>query len=144
MYPDELLDALGREPRERHVRAEAGVVHEQIDVGTFAGAPLDAGERGRVAEIGRDDLHGDARIGPKSGGELLEPPATPRDDDEVIPVARETLGEGTADARGRPRDEGDAQWFPSAMLSAAVSLRMSRSAPRRRPMIEEAMFRMRR
>ena len=78
------------------MRAEAGVVHEQVDV-EFALSDL-AGQRGRViGQVARDHV----RLPGQLGRELLEPLGPARDQNHLVAIRRELLRELRADPRRR-------------------------------------------
>ena len=93
VHADQVLCDLRVDLREGPVAGEARVVHEQVDA--VGGTGLDLGERRGVGEIGREHL--DVRLQPLS--KLLEPLAPARDDDDVVAVRSEPLGERDAEPR---------------------------------------------
>jgi hypothetical protein len=91
-------------------RAVAGAVDEQVDRGlVVAGlgeAALDAGARGRVGEVGDEDLRPGAAL-PEPPGQRVEAGLVARHEHEVVPPARELLGELGADPRAGAGHERD-------------------------------------
>jgi hypothetical protein len=87
-------------------QAEARVVNEEVD-GTLGVRETRAHGIRRVAvgQVGDEHLHVDAVRCPQIRGETLEPRAVARDDDEVVALAGESLGEGVADPGRRTGDE---------------------------------------
>jgi hypothetical protein len=98
-----VVDVVVAEPA---LEPEPRVVHQDVDRAVGIGEPfLDAGELVAVGEVGRDDLHGAAGAR-ELGGDLVEPGAVPRYQHQVVPAARELVGELEADPGGGTGDEG--------------------------------------
>jgi hypothetical protein len=114
-----------REPHERHdveadlarlvldvelveqpVAAEARVVHERVDrAGRIGETRLDARERARVGEVGREHLGGDVVLRTQLRRDLLQPLLVARDQHDVVAAPRELDRERVADARRRAGHE---------------------------------------
>src|SRR2546426_5648417 len=100
VQPHQLGVALRVDLREAPVRAEAGVVHEQVDVEAALGGL--AGQGGRVAgQVAGDHV----RLPGQLGRELLEPLGPASDEDHLVALRRELLRELRADPRRRTRHQ---------------------------------------
>ena len=89
------------------MRAEARVVHEQVDRDAVAGKIRGEVRRGiRRGEIGRDHVDVQARVrGAQFGCERVEPVAAPRHEHEIVTARGELPRKLHADAGRGARDE---------------------------------------
>ena len=105
-HVEEVLLLLDGVVQERVLEPEAGVVDQQADRPGGVGHPgLDRRELLAVAEVGHDHLDRDAVLRGQVGGQPLQPLAGAGDDDQVVALGGEPVGEGPADARGGAGDE---------------------------------------
>ncbi len=97
MDADEPVAEVRLELGEGPVAAEAGVVDEQVDAVAGVEAVLDGEQLLRIGEVGRQYLGGYAGRVLELVGKGLEALAPPRDEDHVVAVVGEPLGERRTD-----------------------------------------------
>ncbi len=108
MDADQPIGEIRLQLGEGSVPAEAGVVDEQVDAVAGVEPFLDGQQLAGVGEIGRQHLGRHARRVLELVGESLEALAAPRDQDNIVAVVGEAVGERRPYAGRGARHEGNA------------------------------------
>ena len=127
---------------ERALDAEAGVVDEVVDRQPGGG---DVGQqpsrRGRVREVGGEEVNGNAVLRPELGGERLQPVGPARGEDQGFAPGGERAGEAFAQARRRAGDEGGHRFSPLDQPTRAKPPSNGSAGAARRPSWSDALAR---